>query len=243
MDPNTPDSPGASESLGPLVLVVDDEERIQRFVRAALEAQGFRVEQAFTGKDAIRLASLKPPELIILDLGLPDMDGLDVTRQLRGWSSVPILVLSARHGEHDKIDALDAGADDYITKPFGVGELSARIRVALRHARQAPGEARGALFENGDLRVDLARRQVFVGGRDVKLTQTEYRLLAHLVKHAGRVVTHTQLLTEIWGPARKDETHYLRVYMGQLRRKVEPVPAQPRYLLTETGVGYRLAAE
>jgi two-component system KDP operon response regulator KdpE len=230
--------------IAPRILVIEDEPKIRKFLRAALQAHNYDYVEAATAKEGILQASLRPPDLIILDLGLPDMDGLEVTRQIRGWSAVPILVLSARGDEADKVTALDAGADDYITKPFGVGELAARIRVALRHETQGKdaGEA-GALFEVRDLRVDQARRQVHVGGREVRLTPTEYRLLTRLVKHAGKVLTHQQLLTDVWGPAHANETQYLRVYMGQLRRKLEPDPAQPRYLLTEPGVGYRLAGE
>jgi two-component system KDP operon response regulator KdpE len=180
---------------------------------------------------------------VILDLGLPDIDGLEVTRRIREWSRMPILVLSARGDESDKVAALDAGADDYITKPFGVGELAARIRAALRREAQANAEGEGAVFESLGLRVDLARRLVHVGEREVRLTPTEYRLLSWMVKHAGKVLTHQQLLTEVWGPRHANETQYLRVYMGQLRRKLEADPAQPRHLLTEPGVGYRLAVE
>ena len=188
-------------------------------------------------------AATHNPALIILDLGLPDLDGLDVTRQVREWSEVPILVLSARGQEQDKIAALDAGADDYLTKPFGVGELLARMRVALRHAQQAADTSEVPIFEVGDLKVDLARRRVTVAGEEVHLTPIEYNLLKTLVQHAGKVVTQTQLLKEVWGPAYSAESHYLRVYLSQLRRKIEIDPARPRYLLTEPGVGYRLKVE
>jgi two-component system, OmpR family, KDP operon response regulator KdpE len=180
---------------------------------------------------------------MILDLGLPDIDGMEVIRQVREWSRMPIVILSARGQEHQKVDALDAGADDYLTKPFSVGELVARIRVALRHATQGAGESGEPVFISGSLRVDLARRQVFVGDREIHLTPIEYRLLTTLVKYAGRVITHRQLLKEVWGPGNVEETHYLRVYMAQLRRKLETDPARPQYLLTEPGVGYRLTLQ
>jgi len=226
----------------PLVLVVDDEPQLRRFLRASLPAQGYRLVEAATGEEALREAAARAPDLVLLDLGLPDLDGVEVTRRLREWSAAPIVVLSARDQEGDKIRALDAGADDYLTKPFGTGELLARMRVALRHA--ARGEAADEpVVTTGDLRVDLASRRVAVGERDVRLTRTEYRLLALLARHAGKVLTHRQLLKEVWGPGAVEQTHYLRVYMGQLRHKIETDPAQPRYLLTETGVGYRLAAE
>jgi two-component system KDP operon response regulator KdpE len=226
----------------PLVLVVDDEPQLRRFLRASLPAQGYRLVEAGTGEEALREAAARPPDLVLLDLGLPDLDGVEVTRRLREWSAAPILVLSARDQEQDKIRALDAGADDYLTKPFGTGELLARMRVALRHATR--GEAGDEpVVTIGDLRLDLGRRRVTVGEREVRLTRTEYRLLALLARHAGKVLTHRQLLKEVWGPGAVDQTHYLRVYMGQLRHKIEADAAQPRYLLTETGVGYRLAAD
>jgi len=225
----------------PLVLVVDDEPQLRRFLRASLPAQGYRLLEAATGEEALREAAARAPDLVLLDLGLPDLDGVEVTRRLREWCAAPILVLSARDQEQDKIRALDAGADDYLTKPFGTGELLARMRAALRHV--ARGEAAEPVVATGDLRVDLASRKVTVGERDVRLTRTEYRLLALLARHAGKVLTHRQLLKEVWGPGAVDQTHYLRVYMGQLRHKIEADPAQPRYFLTETGVGYRLAAD
>ena len=183
------------------------------------------------------------PDLILLDLGLPDADGLEVIRKLRGWTHTPIIVLSARGREADKVQALDEGADDYLTKPFGITELLARIRVALRHAAHDSTQADEPLFVEGDLRVDMEHRQVFVGEEEIRLTPIEYRLLVVLVKSAGKVVTHRQLLKQVWGPESVFETHYLRVYMTHLRRKLEPDPAQPRYLLTEPGVGYRLAVK
>ncbi len=183
------------------------------------------------------------PDLVVLDLGLPDMDGLEVIRQLRGWSAVPIIILSARQQEGDKVLALDAGADDYLTKPFGVAELLARIRVALRHATRSTSDSESPIFEVGDLRVDLSLRQVIVEGKEVHLTPIEYKLLVTLVHHAGKVLTHRHLLREVWGPGYAEESHYLRVYVAQLRRKLEADPARPRYLITEPGVGYRLRVE
>jgi two-component system KDP operon response regulator KdpE len=226
----------------PLVLVVDDEPQVRRFLRASLPHQGYRLIEAATGEEALREAATRGPDAILLDLGLPDLDGVEVTRRLRGWSAVPIVVLSARGQESDKIEALDAGADDYLTKPFGIGELLARLRVALRHSSRA-GSSGEALFEHGDLRVDLSAQRVFSRGEEVRLTRTEYRLLALLVKHAGKVLTHRQLLKEVWGPGSVNESHYLRVYMGQLRHKLEEDPARPRHLVTEIGVGYRLKAD
>jgi two-component system KDP operon response regulator KdpE len=225
----------------PLLLLVEDEAPIRRFVRASLVSEGYRVEEADTAKQALRAATQQPPDLVVLDLGLPDGDGLDVLRQLREWSRAPVLILSAREQERQKVAALDAGADDYLTKPFGTGELLARIRVALRHASRAPDES--AVFESGDLKVDLANRRVFARGGEVKLTPLEYKLLATLVKHAGKVLTHSFLLKEVWGPQQVRETHYLRVFMASLRRKIEADPARPQHLLTEQGVGYRLSAD
>jgi two-component system KDP operon response regulator KdpE len=226
-----------------VVLVIEDEPQIRRFLRATLTNYGYRLIEAITAQEGLAHAATHNPALIILDLGLPDLDGLDVTRQVREWSDVPIIVLSARGQEQDKIAALDAGADDYLTKPFGVGELLARMRVALRHAQQAADANEQPTFEVGDLKVDLARRQVTVADAEVHLTPIEYNLLKTLVQHAGKVVTQTQLLKEVWGPAYSAESHYLRVYMSQLRRKIEVDPARPRYLLTEPGVGYRLRIE
>jgi two-component system KDP operon response regulator KdpE len=230
-------------SIDQVVLVIEDEPQIRRFLRATLTNYGYRLIEAITAQEGLAHAATHNPALIILDLGLPDLDGLDVTRQVREWSDVPIIVLSARGQEQDKIAALDAGADDYLTKPFGVGELLARMRVALRHAQQAADANEQPTFEVGDLKVDLARRQVTVADAEVHLTPIEYNLLKTLVQHAGKVVTQTQLLKEVWGPAYSAESHYLRVYMSQLRRKIEVDPARPRYLLTEPGVGYRLRIE
>lgn len=226
------------------VLVIEDEPQIQRFLRVSLASHGFAFLEARDGRTGIETVARQAPDAVILDLGLPDMDGLEVVRQIRGWSTVPIVVLSARGQEQDKIAALDAGADDYLTKPFGVGELLARLRVALRHAaRAAGGGAEAAVFVVGGLRVDLARRQVFVDDREVRLTPNEYQLLATLVRHAGKVLTHRQLLKAVWGPTYLTEVHYVRLYMAQLRHKLEADPARPRYLRTEPGVGYRLVAD
>jgi two-component system, OmpR family, KDP operon response regulator KdpE len=223
------------------VLIVDDEPQIRRFLRTSLSAHGYRVVEASCGREAITLTATERPELVLLDLGLPDMDGLEVIRQLREWSTVPIIVVSVRGQEGQKIEALDGGADDYVTKPFGMGELLARIRTALRHRLQA--ELDVPVFHAAGLTVDLAMRVVTVDNHEVKLTPKEYDLLRVLVTHAGKVITHQHLLREVWGPGLVYETHYLRVYIGQLRQKLEPDPAQPRYLLTEPGVGYRLRME
>jgi two-component system KDP operon response regulator KdpE len=201
------------------------------------------VAEAASAREALESLAGERPDVVILDLGLPDRDGLGLLREVREWSAVPIVVLSAREKENDKIAALEAGADDYLTKPFGVGELIARVRVALRHAAAADAPAGEAAFVSGELKVDLVRRQVFVGEREVRLTPIEYRLLSVLVKHAGKVLTHRQLLHEVWGPEYGDENHYVRVYVAQLRRKIETDPARPRYLRTEPGVGYRLTAD
>ncbi|HXC39467.1 MAG TPA: response regulator [Burkholderiales bacterium] len=229
----------------PQVIVIEDDAQIRRFMRAGLGAHGFEVHEAETGRSGLAAVMHSKPALVILDLGLPDMDGVDVVRQLREWTSMPVLVLSARTLESDKIAALDAGADDYVTKPFGMGELLARIRVALRHSDgTGSAQARNPVFEAGTpdwkIKVDLARRNVVVNGQEVHFTPIEYRLLAMLVRHAGRVLTHRQLLKEVWGPAHVEHTHYLRIYMAVLRNKLEQNPARPRVLLTESGVGYRL---
>lgn len=234
-------SPEPAAPPAPLVLVVDDEPQLRRFLRATLPAHGYRLVEAGTATQGLQEAATRSPDLILLDLGLPDLDGVEVTRRLREWTATPIVVLSARDQERDKIEALDAGADDYLTKPFGTGELLARMRVALRHATGP--ESGEPVYEWQGLRVDLGARRVFVAEREVRLTRTEYRLLALLVKHAGKVVTHRQLLKEVWGPGAVEHTHYARVYMGQLRHKLEVDPARPRYLQTETGVGYRLRAD
>jgi two-component system KDP operon response regulator KdpE len=225
------------------MLLIEDDAQIRRFLRATLVGHGFQLIEATTGRDGLAEATSRVPDLVILDLGLPDTDGLEVIRRLREWTKLPIIVLSARGQERDKIQALDAGADDYVSKPFGVGELLARVRVALRRSAQAPGEVPETCFTVGELTVDLARRLVTVAGGTVHLTPIEYRLLAILVRHAGKIVTQGQLLNEVWGPGHTEQAHYLRVYAAQLRRKLEANPARPRYLLTEPGVGYRLAAE
>lgn len=243
IDPATKASDNINMSdVPPAVLVIEDEPPIQKFLRVTLGAQGFQVIEATTGKAGLIAAASRTPDLIILDLGLPDIDGIQVTHQLREWSKIPIIIVSARGKEQDKILALDAGADDYLTKPFGVGELMARVRVSLRHAASNTDTGE-PVFSAGELRVDLARREVTVAGKLVHLTPNEFKLLAVLVKHAGKVLTHRQLLKEVWGPGSGNETHYLRVYLNQLRQKLEADPAQPRYLRTEPGVGYRLVAE
>lgn len=220
------------------VLVVEDEPQIRRFVRLALEEQGCLVHEAGTVAEGLALAGAHAPELVVLDLGLPDGDGLALIRALRGWSRMPVLVLSARGREQDKIQALDAGADDYLTKPFGVGELLARTRALLRR-RARPEDTEEPVLDFGEVRVDRARRMVTRGGETLRLTPIEYKLLCHLLANPGRVLTHRQLLREVWGPGQAGQEHYLRVYVGRLRHKLEDDPAQPRHLLTETGVGYR----
>lgn len=229
--------------LRPLVLVIDDEPPIRRFLRAALLASGYQVLEAATAQEGFTQAATHQPALILLDLGLPDLDGLEVTRQLREWATMPIIVLSARGRESDKIAALDAGADDYLTKPFGVGELLARVRVALRHAMRPTLEPDEPIFTVGQLRVDLVRRLVSIAEQPIHLTPIEYKLLTTLIHDAGKVVTHRQLFQKVWGEHAAYDTHYLWVYMSQLRHKLEAEPARPRYLLTEPGVGYRLKAE
>ena len=222
----------------PVILVIEDEAQMRRFLRASLTNAGYQLIETETGEQGLMQAAAQNPDLVLLDLGLPDLDGLVITERLRQWAKMPIIVISARGQEQDKIKALDAGADDYLTKPFGVGELLARIRVALRHAaKTADGDS---VFSLGDLKVDLARRQVLVRNEEVHLTPNEYRLLSTLIKHAGRVLTHRQLLREVWGPNASEQTQYLRVYMGQLRHKLEANPSHPQYLVTEPGVGYRL---
>jgi two-component system KDP operon response regulator KdpE len=224
------------------LVVIEDDPQIRRFLRTGLSAEPFRIFEADTGKDGLVEAATRKPDLVILDLGLPDMDGVDVVTRLREWYTRPIIILSARSNEQEKIKALDAGADDYLTKPFGIGELQARIRVALRRgARDADGTQ--TAFEFGGVRVDLAARRVLRDGADVHLTPIEYRLLAALIRHAGKVCTQRQLLAEVWGTSHVEQGHYLRIYMAQLRHKLEADPTNPRYLHTEVGVGYRLLAE
>lgn len=221
------------------VLVIDDEVQIQRFLKITLEANHYKVFQAATGAGGLLEATMRRPELILLDLGLPDMEGVAVLRSLREWSQVPVLILSVKDRDNEKISALDAGADDYLTKPFSTGELLARLRVAQRHlsARQNQAEP---IFTAGPLQVDLSKRHVTLNGEDIRLTKTEYQLLQLFISHAGKVLTHSFILREIWGKDFVAESHYLRVYMAQLRRKLEMVPAQPRLFITEPGVGYRL---
>lgn len=226
----------------PLVLLIEDEPQMRRFLRAALESHDYRLVEATTSREGLAQATSRNPDVILLDLGLPDGDGIDLARRIREWSVTPIVVISARGKEQDKVAALDAGADDYLTKPFGTDELLARLRVALRHAARvaAPAEP---VFSVGELRVDLAARRVFVGSSEVHLTPTEYKLLTVLVRNAGKVVTQRQILKEVWGPNAVEHTHYLRVYMAQLRHKIEQDPTRPRHLQTEVGVGYRLRLE
>lgn len=222
---------------GPKVLIVDDEPQIRRFLRASLQAHDYQVIEAENGKEGVRACTVQKPELLILDLGLPDMDGLDVIKLVREWSSIPIIVLSLRSDDSDKIQALDRGANDYVTKPFSMGELLARMRVALR---QGPGTEAAPVITAGDIAIDLEKRLVTVGGTPVRLSRKEYDLLRILASHPGKVITHQQLLQEVWGQAYVEETQYLRVYVGQLRQKLEKEPAAPKHLVTEPGVGYRL---
>ena len=226
----------------PLVLLIEDEPQMRRFLRAALESHDYRLVEATTSREGLAQATSRNPDVILLDLGLPDGDGIDLARRIREWSVTPIVVISARGKEQDKVAALDAGADDYLTKPFGTDELLARLRVALRHAARvaAPAEP---VFSVGELRVDLAARRVFVGSSEVHLTPTEYKLLTVFVRNAGKVVTQRQILKEVWGPNAVEHTHYLRVYMAQLRHKIEQDPTRPHHLQTEVGVGYRLRLE
>ncbi len=221
------------------VLVVDDEPAILRFLKPALEANDYEVTSAVTRRRGPEAHRREPPDVVILDLGLPDGDGKDVIRQVRQWSQVPIIVLSAREREAEKIEALDLGADDFVNKPFGVGELMARLRTALRHRRQTQGEA--TVVRIGALEIDLPRRRVARAGAEIKLTSREFDLLSSLARHPGKVMTHRQLLTAVWGPAHVQDTQYLRVYIGQLRQKIEVNPDDPRIILTEIGIGYRLA--
>ncbi|MFA4837153.1 MAG: response regulator [Dehalococcoidia bacterium] len=219
------------------VLIVDDERALRRFLRVALTSQGYMVFEAASGQEALSLAAAHKPDIIVLDLGLPDIDGVEVTRLLREWTQIPIIILSVRGSESDKIAALDAGADDYLTKPFGTGELLARLRAALRRATQPKGDP---VFTNGDLKVDLEQRLVSVADREVQLTPTEYDLLRVLVINAGKLLTHHQLLREVWGRGYEQESHMLHVNISNLRRKIEPDSSRPQFIITESGVGYRL---
>ena len=225
------------------VLVIEDDIPMRRFLRAALQNEGHQVFEAGTAREGMTMILGHPPDLILLDLGLPDADGLTILSRVREWSQVPVVILSARGQESDKVDALNAGADDYLTKPFSVGELLARIRVALRHVAETAAGTAKPVFSVGELRADLAGRRIFVGDAEVHLTPTEYRLLAILIKYAGRVVTHRQLLREVWGPPYTEHTQYLRNFMGQLRQKLEPDPAKPRFIINEPGIGYRLKVD
>ena len=225
----------------PEVLLIEDDPQIRRFLRPALIAEEYRLYEAVTGEEGVAQAAARQPDIIVLDLGLPGIDGFEVIRKVREWSRTPIIILSARGREIDKITALDLGADDYVSKPFGIGELLARLRAALR--RSGTGATPGTVFTSGDLKVDLEKRLVHVGSAEVHLTPVEYKLLNVLVTNAGKVITQRQLLNEVWGPQHLDQPEYLRVYMAQLRRKLESDPARPRYLLTEPGVGYRLVTE
>ncbi len=228
-----------SDALKPLVLVVDDEPQIRRLLTVTLEANGYRVLAAASGEEGLVLAAQHRPALVVLDLGLTDISGHDVLRRLREWSDVPVVILSVQDDEAGKVAALDAGADDYVTKPFNTGELLARLRVAQRHVSK-PDDT--AVFQSGNLIVDLAARRVTKGGREIELTVTEYNFLRLLVRHAGKVLTHRQILREVWGPGHEEHTHYLRVYAAHLRDKLEADPANPKLIVTETGVGYRLKA-
>jgi two-component system KDP operon response regulator KdpE len=231
------------EQEHPLVLVIEDEAPLRRYLRATLQAHGYRVEEAATGAEGRALLATAGPGVVLLDLGLPDTDGLDLAREFRSWSKVPIIVVSARGKEADKIEALDLGADDYLTKPFGSGELLARIRVALRHAAETGGDAGDPVVAIGPLRMDFASREVTLDGQPVHLSPNEYGLLAALARNAGKVLTHNQLLQEVWAGTPAAQTGYLRVYVASLRRKLEPDPARPRLLFTEPGIGYRLKAD
>jgi len=226
-----------------LILLIEDEPQMRRFLRITLESHGYRFVEAGTAQEGLMQASMRNPDVVLLDLGLPDLDGLEVTERLREWTQTPIIVISAREQEQDKVKALDAGADDYLTKPFSAGELMARVRVALRHALRLRSGQNEPVFTHAGLRVDLAARRVFIRDNEIHLTPIEYKLLTALIRHAGKVVTHRQLLLEVWGPGQVSEVQYLRVYMTQLRHKLEEDPARPRFLLNEPGVGYRLNAD
>jgi two-component system KDP operon response regulator KdpE len=224
------------------ILLIEDEPQMRRFLRVTLQSYGYSLIEAAMGQDGLTQAATRKPDVVLLDLGLPDIDGLEVLSKIREWSHTPVIILSARGQEQDKIKALDAGADDYLTKPFSAGELLARIRVAIRHQAMQGGQAE-PVFVLDTLRVDLSKRQVFIKDIEVHLTPIEYRLLTYLIKNAGKVVTHNQLLKEVWGPAYAGQTHYVRVYMGMLRHKLEEDPSRPRFFINEPGVGYRLRFE
>ena len=224
------------------ILVVDDEPQIGRMLRTQLTARGYQVDHVSSGNDGLLAVGEQPPDLVLLDLGLPDMDGIEVARRIREWSAVPIIFLTVRDEERTKVQALDVGGDDYVTKPFGIPELLARVRAVLRRKQEQPANA-GPVFASGDLRVDFAARQVTVSGQEVRLTPTEYELLRLFVLHADKTLTHRQLLTQIWGPEATTETQYLHVFIRQLRRKLEPDPSKPRHFVTEPGVGYRFRSQ
>ena len=226
--------------MNPLILLIEDDAQIRRFLRASLVTQGYELIEAESGREGLALAASRVPDLVLLDLGLPDMEGLEVIKQLRAWSGVPLIILSARGQERDKVANLDAGADDYLTKPFGIGELLARIRVALRKVMPAEEGKQEVPYSLGNIKVDFERRLVFRGQEEVHLTPIEYKLLSVLLKHRGKVVTHRQLLKEVWGPSYVEQNPYLRIFILNLRRKLEDDPTRPHYLLTEPGVGYRL---
>ena len=226
-----------------LILLIEDEPQMRRFLRITLTTHSYRLVEAATAQEGLMQAATRNPDVVLLDLGLPDLDGLEVTRRLREWTQTPVIVISAREQEQDKVRALDAGADDYLTKPFSAGELLARIRVALRHAARQRTGRQEPVFILHNLRVDLEQRRVFVSDQEVHLTPLEYKLLNLLIRNAGKVITHSQILKEVWGPAHANEVQYLRVYMTQLRHKLEADPARPRYLTTEIGVGYRLKVD
>ena len=235
-----PPPSGQSAPIVPLVLLVEDDRRMRKYLRATLTDQRLRVIESETGSEALVQAAAHNPDLVVLDFSLPDSDGIQITTKLREWTAAPILILSARDGEDDKIVALAAGANDFLTKPFGTGELLARIRVWLRHTQRATTDSLSSVLDVGDLRIDFSKRLAFVAGSEVRLTPTQYRLFATMMRNAGKVLTHEQILFTVWGPAYTKETQYLRVYMGQLRQKFEENPARPRFFVTEPGVGYRL---
>jgi two-component system KDP operon response regulator KdpE len=229
------------QASGPRILIIEDEPPIRRFLKAALTSEGYRVSEAVSGQEGLHMAASQPPDLVILDLGLPDLDGQEVLGRLREWYTAPIIIVSARDQETQKVMALDQGADDYVTKPFGIGELLARMRNAIRHAERAAPDT--TVVNIGELCIDLAARLVRRKGEEVHLTPLEYKLLVTMLKHSGKVLTHRFLLREVWGPQHAQENHYLRVFVAGLRRKLEDDPARPRYILTEQGVGYRFAAD
>ncbi|MBF0102505.1 MAG: response regulator [Desulfobacterales bacterium] len=226
-----------------LILLIEDEPQMRRFLKITIQSHGYRFSESITGQDGLIQLATRNPDIVLLDLGLPDIDGLEVTKRMREWSQVPIIVISARDQEEDKIKALDEGADDYLTKPFGAGELMARIRVAIRHQLKLSTNSEESIFVIENVKVDLCKRQVFLNDTEVHLTPIEYRLLATLIRFAGKVITHTQLMKEVWGASYVQQTHYLRIYMAQLRHKLEENPAQPRFLINEPGIGYRLKTD